>query len=161
MTKLENKLKVLRDYILVNINPFVGKYGVVIERGKEQLIKTVTDEYDNYFYLDYLDGDGQISFDYASNSGQRGLHIATGNFKLVARFTGYNLNLACDALVACILNQGGELLSLSTDEKYIFETETNEEIKCELDLVRIEFALECPVRPEVNCFELLCKDESC
>ena len=161
MTALNNKLEQLKDFLLANVNPFVGKYGVIIKRGQEQFIKGITDALPNYFYLDYTDGDGQVEFNPLDDSSCYGIFNAKGSFKLVARFSGYDIDLACDALAACVLDCGGELVSLSTDPQWIYNTETGEPIKCDLDLIRIVFTLELPVRPKKSCITLLCKDESC
>ena len=164
MTALNTKLESLKDLLLAWINPFVGKYGVIIKRGEEQFIKTITDAIPNYFYLDYTDGDGQVEFNPLDDSACYQIMNAKGSFKLVARFTGYDINVACDALTACILDCGGELVSLSTDAAWIYSEEVPDDkdgIKCDLDLIRIVFTLEQPIKPKKNCIELLCKTEAC
>lgn len=164
MTDFQNILQQLRDFILLNVAVF-GKNGYVLDKGNDNAFKGLTDIIDEYFYLDFQDGNGQVEYDKIEDA--RNVYNGMANVKLIARTKKYTPESMADVLFACIESFADDCQILSdidgvtTDEEFIFNQETEGDIPKDLCLVLINFRLTAIVNKKKDCIELVCKKPLC
>lgn len=155
-----DELNAISDCIQERMNIFSGN-GCIIQKGKEQRIKGITDNIRDYFYIDFEDGDRNIVYVQRDDVGANA-HDVTGSFKIVGRAEGVDLQTVIYGIVSCILNNCTASITGSTDdESFIYSDETGQEITCDMSLFRVTFDIEKVMTFDVDCIQLTCKEESC
>lgn len=152
------KLELIRESILDKIPLFGGVNGYIIKRGVDQRVKGITDTIDNYFYLDYRDGDGQMTFNDDDSLTKDSVSLET-NYKLIARFSGVSVDDGLSALIACLKPMiNVEIESATTDAEFIFSEENDDDKlkRNNMCLVRIYFTTYEHLRFNINCIDLNC-----
>lgn len=150
-----NELLDLQERLETSIDIFAGNGHLIIRKGLEHEIRGIIDTVPNYFYIDFSDGASQLIFEAAPGGSA---HFVTGNFKMVARTTGYTLDSVAENILAILFDSKCEVTSLSTDEEFIYVSETGEALKDEIDLYLIEFSMSKHIYPKPNCVPLNCKE---
>ena len=158
------QIESLREFLLGVIPQFDGN-GYIIEKGKDDSFKGITDDISFWFYINFQDNIESFEFDNdTSVLPNKGAVEVTGNYKIVAGMCGTNKHNAIDVLVAALRSAPGmiDVQMAWTDAEEIVSNELDgKKLKEDLQLYQVNFQLVTYKTNIINCLTLECGDTTC